>query len=230
MTLSLHSRRSAFAVLAALVAVTGARSAQAAPGTLDNYTAAYRVAGEVHKPMLVVLNGDTQSKEVDVEELSSDNQLASAMGDYVVAEIDTTTKHGQKVLKLFNSPTLPHLVVIDDAQKKQLFKTSRALSAPELAKVLNDYKDGPPSTPQVVSAAKPSVNTTSSPVVSSPTTYSAPIQSAPVRSAPVQAAPVYSSPASPVPAVSLPSFSSGLPQAIPPNCPSCKLKAMGLIP
>ena len=207
------------ALLTSLVAAGGLLTAPATAATVDSdsYTAAYKKAGETHQPMLVVLNG--ADARVDVEELAEDRMFASAAENYVVAQIDTDTAHGRKVRELFNNPSLPAVVVIDDEQKKQLFRTSRQMSAPELASVLNEYKDGPPAGPKTVVAAKPVVSTPAAAPVQSVPVQAAPVQSAPVQSVPVQSAPV-----------SVPSFSPGLPQAIPPNCPSCKLKAMGLIP
>lgn len=183
------------ALLTSLVAACGLASSPAAAATsnYDSYTDAYKVAGESHRPMLVVLNGDGNAR-MNIDELAENSQFATAAENYVVAEIDTNTDHGRKIHELFNSPTLPTVVVIDDDQKKQIFKTSRTMSAPELATVLNEYKDGPPSSTAKVSTT----GTTSTPVTSSP--------------------------------VTVPSFNPGLPQAIPANCPSCKLKAMGLLP
>ena len=209
-----------------VVAAFGVQNANAA-STFDSYTDAYSQAGEDHKPMLVVLNGP--AAEVDVDTLSTDTALASAMGDYVVAEIDTETAHGQKVLELFKSPALPHVVVIDDDKKKQLFKTSRSMSAVELASVLTEYKDGPPAAPQTVTANRPVDTVTSLDVGSTPVVNSTPV-SQPVYSAPLASAPISSASAASAPMTTVPNFSTGLPQAIPANCPSCKLKAMGLIP
>ena len=200
-----------------LAGFAAATSAEAAP-TLHSYTAAYREAGDAHKPMLVVLNGPNAA--VDVDALSADAQLASAMGDYVVAEIDVETAHGKKVHELFKAPSLPHVVVIGDDQRKQLFKTSREMTAPELAAVLTEYKDGPPAAPQTVVANRPVTSTTTTPVVSASTP--------PAPAAGVAAPTVISAPAVQPAPVSLPTFSPGLPQAVPADCPACKLKAMGL--
>ena len=200
------------ASLLTIVAAFGV--AQASAAGYNSYTQAYRDAGESQKPMLVVLNGPAGGDQVHVDDLAGDREFASAVDNYVVAELDTTTDHGKKVYELFDSPMLPTVVVIDDAQKKQLFRTSRSMTADELATVLNEYKDGPPAASKTATKSVLSGTTVSKPMVSSPAPYAV---------APTTPAPSYTAPP-----VSMPSFSPGLSPAVPANCPSCRLKAMGL--
>lgn len=133
---------------------TAATCVFAAPQSpkFESYTKAYQQAGQVSKPMLVILNdGQDSEARINVESM----KLDGALDGYVVAEIDTTTAHGQEVHKLFKSPSLPHVVVIDDKQQKQLYKTSRVVTSEELANVLETYRNGAPKT---VTAAKPIIS------------------------------------------------------------------------
>lgn len=182
-----------------LLAATVASSAIAAPtdSKFESYTRAYEQAGAESQPMLVILNpGQDSADRLDISALASDADLSG----YVVAEIDTTTAHGEEVHKLFKSPELPHVVVIDEQQKKQIFKTSRSLSADELSDVLARYRKGA----VTVTAAKP-VTTTSSPITASSlsagSTSSTRVISGPV----VMPRTIYSAP--------------------PANCPSCQRNA-----
>ena len=70
-----------------------------------------------------------------------------------MAVIDTTTDQGKVIHELFQSPALPHVVVIDKNQKQQIFRTSQKLSNEELANVLEDHKEG------VVKVSAPKVTT-----------------------------------------------------------------------
>lgn len=135
-----------------------------ADSKFDSYTKAYKQAGELSRPMLVILNpGVDAANRVNVEEMSVDKALTG----YVVAEIDTTTAHGKRVHELFKSPSLPHVVVIDDNQQKQIYKTSGKLSADRLSEILSTYRDGGPTT---ITAAKPIFDESviSTPIFNSP--------------------------------------------------------------
>ena len=84
--------------------------------------------------MLVVLNPGEGTK-IDVASMRQDETVAAELSDYVVAEIDASTEHGRQVHELFNSPALPHVVVIN-AAKKQVYKTSGVLTASQLKSAL----------------------------------------------------------------------------------------------
>lgn len=194
-----------------VVLLATATIATAAPtdGQFDSYTKAYSQAGEQDRPMLVILNpGADDANRLDITEMRADTQLDGKLADYVVAEIDTTTAHGKQVHKLFKSPSLPHVVVIDNQQKKQLYRTSRTLSTEELAEVLGTYRDGAPrvaassSTVQTVTAAKPIVTEAATTL--------------PSISTPSSGLPVYSAP------LTIDSFRSVAPPA---DCPSCRRNA-----
>jgi len=109
-----------------------------APHTAEfvNYTEAWNAAKADKRPMLVVLNAGDEKKDVDVHGLRNNEKLSKVLDEYVVAQIDTTTEHGQKVLKSFGSPSLPRLVVIDNKQAKQVFATSAKVSETNLKNLL----------------------------------------------------------------------------------------------
>jgi hypothetical protein len=126
---------------------TAADSAKLA--TFTSYTQAWQTARDENRPMLVVLNpadGKAAAKPVRVGDLRKDAGLTKVLDEYVVAEVDTTTEHGKKVLEVFGSPKLPRVVVIDDHQEKQLFAISGQVSNTKLKGVLEKVKAGVTST------------------------------------------------------------------------------------
>jgi ribosomal silencing factor RsfS len=101
-----------------------------------NYSEAWKAAKADKRPMLVVLNPGDEKKAMDVHGLRNNEQLSKVLDEFVVAEIDTTTDHGQQVLKSFGNPTLPRMVVIDAKQTKQVFATSEKVSEKNLKSLL----------------------------------------------------------------------------------------------
>src|SRR5690606_26847505 len=118
----------------------------------DSYTQAYRAAGESHRPMLVILTDKQSEQAVPLAALQQSEASREVLEDYVVAVIDTTTEHGKQVHELFGAPALPRTVVIDQEQKKQIFRTSDTLRPETLTSVLKQYRDGVPAT---VTARRP---------------------------------------------------------------------------
>jgi hypothetical protein len=114
--------------------------------TFDSYTQAWQTARDESRPMLVVLNpaadSPKASKAVDVDGLRKDKAINELLDNYVVAQIDTSTEHGKKVMDVFHSPTLPRIVVIDAHQERQVFATSSTVSDTQLKTVLEKAKSG----------------------------------------------------------------------------------------
>ncbi|SFH83345.1 hypothetical protein [Planctomicrobium piriforme] len=130
-----------------------------------SYTQAWHAAQAADRPMLVILNAgaDTPEKAIDAATLQADAQVRQQLDNYVVAVIDTTTEHGQKVYELFESPTLPRVVVIDKKQDRQIFRTSDKLSSETLAHVLEQHKSGVAEPATTTSAAKITLPTSMAP-------------------------------------------------------------------
>ncbi|MBL8849087.1 MAG: hypothetical protein JNG89_05360 [Planctomycetaceae bacterium] len=116
--------------------------------TFDSYTKAYHAAAEGKRPMLVILNPPADQvaadNAIDVDKLREDLDISKLLDSYVVAEIDTGTDHGRKVHELFGSTQLPRVVVIDNEQKNQIYRTSDHLETVKLKEVLETYQDGTP--------------------------------------------------------------------------------------
>jgi hypothetical protein len=112
----------------------------------DSYTQAYQTAGETHKPMFVVLNPpvtEVANREpISIEELRKDPKIGTLLEKYVVVVVDTGTEHGKQVHERFGSKPLPYIAVIDEKQKKQVYRTSEGVLKPQLEKVLTQYQDG----------------------------------------------------------------------------------------
>lgn len=114
--------------------------------TFESYTQAYHAAADVKRPMLVILNPPADQVAADnaisIEKLREDTEINKLLGSYVVAEIDTGTEHGKKVHELFGSKPLPRLVVIDNTQKVQIYRSSDHLETNKIKEVLEAYQDG----------------------------------------------------------------------------------------
>lgn len=110
----------------------------------DNYTQAYHAAQEGEKPMLVILNpGEASDAEpVTMEAVEKTAERRELLKNYVVAVIDTETDHGKTVHKLFDSPQLPRVAVIDKDQKWQVYRTSESLQGYQWTAVLKTFKNG----------------------------------------------------------------------------------------
>ena len=112
----------------------------------DSYTQAWHAAADVNKPILVIINpaGDEVSthESISVDALNDDPEIGRILDDYVVAEIDTGTEHGKVVHELFGSQALPRVVVIDNDQEWQIYRTSRQLEHDEMVDVLERYRTG----------------------------------------------------------------------------------------
>jgi hypothetical protein len=141
-----------WSVTLVFVAALGANTPQATTEQFDSYSRAYSAASESHRPMLVILTEGNAEQGTSLEALQQNETSRAVLGDYVVAVIDTRTDDGRKVHELFGAPALPRTVVIDERQEKQIFRTSDTLRPETLTAVLQQYRDGVPTT---VTASRP---------------------------------------------------------------------------
>ncbi len=134
----MHTHLSALVLFAAFSG--GTREAT----VYDNYKDAWRAGRAQNLPVLVVLNpgADSDAAPVDVETLRQSRLRRSLLANYVLAVIDTSTPEGGVVHKLFQSPALPRVSVLDKQQKWQIYRTSDALSAEDWNLVLEKYRSG----------------------------------------------------------------------------------------
>ena len=147
----MHAHLSALVVLSALSG--GTREST----IYDDYKQAWRAGRMQNLPVLVILDpgGDDESSPVDVELLTSSSHGRKLLANYVVAVIDTSTAKGQTVHKLFQSPALPRVSVLDRQQKWQIYHSSEAHSAEDWNIVLEQHQKGnPPAPPQPRPAAQ----------------------------------------------------------------------------
>jgi hypothetical protein len=133
---------------AAATNATAPTEAQVAPATFNNYTQAYRAAKQAKKPMLVILNPakGAQVALISLEDVQKTRVRRDLLQNYVVAVIDTSTPHGQKVQTLFGSPQLPHVAVIDNAQEFQVYQTSETLYGQMWDQILTAFQKAEPTT------------------------------------------------------------------------------------
>ena len=133
----MHSHLSALVLFAAFSG--GTREAT----VYDSYKEAWRAGRAQNLPVLVVLNpGADSDAAVDVEMLRQSGHRRSLLANYVIAVIDTSTPEGEVVHKLFESPALPRVSVLDKQQKWQIYRSSDALSAEDWNLVLEKYRTG----------------------------------------------------------------------------------------
>jgi hypothetical protein len=109
-----------------------------------SYTRAHEAARRLHKPMLVILNPPAASdrEPISMEALRKTRHRRELLEDYVVAVLDTDTRHGKVCYDLFRRPELPRVVVIDKDQKYQIFKTSDSLYGQLWTTILEKHREG----------------------------------------------------------------------------------------
>jgi len=127
---------------------TAPTEAQVAPSSYDNYTRAFRAAKQAKKPMLVILNPAKGAKValISLEDVQKTRVRRDLLQNYVVAVIDTSTPHGQKVQALFGSPQLPHVAIIDNEQALQVYQTSETLYGQMWDQILTAFQKADPQT------------------------------------------------------------------------------------
>jgi len=146
----MHAQLSALVVLSALSG--GTREST----IYDDYKQAWRAGRLQNLPVLVILNpaGDGESAPVDVDSLTKSSHRRRLLANYVVAVIDTSTPNGQTVHKLFESPALPRVSVLDREQKWQIYRSSQTHSAEDWNLVLEQHQKGNPPPPRPRPAAQ----------------------------------------------------------------------------
>jgi len=134
----MHTHLSALVLFAAFSG--GTREAT----VYESYREAWRAGRTQNLPVLVVLNpgAESETASVDVDVLRQSGHRRRLLANYVMAVIDTSTPEGEAVHKLFQSPTLPRVSVLDKQQKWQIYKTSAELSAEDWNLVLEKYRTG----------------------------------------------------------------------------------------
>jgi hypothetical protein len=121
----------------------------------EDYKEAWRAGRAQNLPVLVILNpgADSEARPVNGELLLRTKHRRKLLEKYVVAVIDTSTTEGHAAHKLFQSPALPRVSVLDRQQKWQVYRTSQELSAEDWNLVLEKHQKGEP--PVIRVAAKP---------------------------------------------------------------------------
>jgi hypothetical protein len=142
-----------YSPLSALVLLATLSGGPAEQPVFDSYKAAWEAGRERNLPVLVILNpgADSEGSPVDLDILTSIGHRRELLANYVVACVDTSTPEGQAVHKLFDSPPLPRVSVLDKQQKWQIYRTSKSLSAEDWNLVLEKYRKGeatPPAAPK----------------------------------------------------------------------------------
>lgn len=109
-----------------------------------SYTLAHKAAGELQRPMLVILNPPAGSdrEPISLADVRKTRERRELLEGYVVAVLDTGTPHGKVCYDLFGRPELPRVVVIDRQQKYQIFKTSEELYGQLWTTILEKYQGG----------------------------------------------------------------------------------------
>ena len=122
--------------------------AQTAPATYHSYTQAYHAAQRMRRPMLVILNPgkSSQTSLISLQDVEKTRERRDLLQNYVVAVIDTTTPHGQKVYALFGSPQLPRVSIIDNQQATQVYQTSASLYGQMWDQILTTFVNATPAT------------------------------------------------------------------------------------
>jgi hypothetical protein len=118
--------------------------AEKAPTHYDNYTAGFKAAQKTGQPLLVILNpgGKSAQKPVTLESVRKSKTCCDWLESYVVVIVDTETDKGGVIHTLFGAKPLPHVSVIDKAQKFQIYTTSKSMQLSDWDRVLKTYRKG----------------------------------------------------------------------------------------
>jgi hypothetical protein len=124
-----------------------------------DYKEAWTAARAEGVPLLVIINpGPGQgAAPVDLAVVNGSRHRRELLSKYVVAVIDASTDQGERVHRLFKSPQLPRVSVIDRQQKWQIYRTSAALSPEDWNLVLEGFQTGvapPPPAPTGCAACR----------------------------------------------------------------------------
>ena len=132
--------------LSALILLSALSGGTRESTVYDDYRQAWQAGRAQKLPVLVILNpsSDADSPSIDVDSLKRTGHRRELLGKYVVAVIDGSTPQGREVRKLFGSPTLPRVSVLDRQQKWQVYRTSKELSPEDWNLVLETYQKGNP--------------------------------------------------------------------------------------
>jgi len=130
--------------LSALILLSALSGGTREATVYDDYKEAWRAGRAQSLPVLVILNpGDSRdAPSITVDSLRKATHRRELLANYVVAVIDTSTPQGQAVHKLFESPQLPRVSVLDKQQKWQIYRTSRQLSMEDWNLVLDKHQKG----------------------------------------------------------------------------------------
>lgn len=114
------------------------------PSHFTNYTKAYRAARHEHRPMLVILNPErnTGRHAIQLAHWQNTQQRRQLLQHFVVVVLDTGTPHGKTMHRLFGNEPLPHVAVIDDQQRFQIYRSSEPPSDQRLAEILETSQTG----------------------------------------------------------------------------------------
>ena len=83
---------------------------------------------------------------VSLEDVKKTRARRDLLQNYVIAVIDTSTLHGKKVYKLFGSPQLPRVTIIDNSQAMQVYQTSESLYGQMWDQILTAFVNATPAT------------------------------------------------------------------------------------
>lgn len=110
----------------------------------QNYHRASRVARQSQKPLLMILGTEVASADspVSLSKIRKTDERRQLLKDYVVVVIDAKTPHGRTVLKAYQAPKLPHVVVLDKRQEYQIFTTSEKLYGQRWTEILKTHRTG----------------------------------------------------------------------------------------
>lgn len=119
------------------------QEADLAAYTVTDYAEGWKIAREERLPILVVLNnGQTSDKRVDMEIVRRCKHRRKLLRRYVVVEVDCTTVAGADVAKRFGTPDLPAVSVIDRDQKYTLAKSAAPVEAEDWNLLLEKHRTG----------------------------------------------------------------------------------------
>jgi hypothetical protein len=131
---------------AVLAAVGLLAASPEAPQWQASYGKALQATKESDQPLLVVID-KPNSEDARVEPAllgdgSIQGESVDQLGQYQLCHVDATSEYGQKVAKVFQATTFPHVAIIDKTGSVILARKTGKIDAASWEKLLDEHKDG----------------------------------------------------------------------------------------
>lgn len=120
-----------------------ATSSQSASQWLADYGDALKETRAAHKPLLIVIGGESDEDQAAIESVSlSPSGQKDLLPKYTLCRIDVSKGYGKRVAQLFRVASFPTTVIIDTQGKTILFAKAGRMDGDEWQAALARHQSG----------------------------------------------------------------------------------------